>query len=162
MKIKVLTVKQPWAHLIVNGYRLDDGRHEYKPVENRSWKTDYRGQLYIHTSKQMDWEALEWLEWERKAVAMELKKHFKLQQAVCCCRNKLHPDTLDQFGAIIGRVELVDCVRNHPSEWAEAGMWHWVLRNPTPIVPIPARGQLQLWEYDAPLIETEYFPEAKR
>lgn len=40
--IKVLTVKQPWAHLIVDNI---------KDVENRTWQTKYRGELYIHTSK---------------------------------------------------------------------------------------------------------------
>jgi hypothetical protein len=35
----VLTVRQPWASLIVDGI---------KDVENRSWSTDYRGRLWIH------------------------------------------------------------------------------------------------------------------
>jgi ASCH domain len=37
----VLTVRQPWASLIVNGM---------KTVENRTWVTDYRGRLWIHAS----------------------------------------------------------------------------------------------------------------
>jgi ASCH domain len=37
----VLTVRQPWAELIVSGI---------KDVENRSWSTSYRGRLWIHAS----------------------------------------------------------------------------------------------------------------
>ena len=37
--MKVLTVKQPWATLIVEGI---------KKYEFRSWKTKYRGEVLIH------------------------------------------------------------------------------------------------------------------
>jgi hypothetical protein len=36
---KVLSIRQPWAHLILNGI---------KPVENRTWSTRHRGLLLIH------------------------------------------------------------------------------------------------------------------
>lgn len=42
--ITVLSVRQPWATLIVRGL---------KPIENRSWYTKYRGRLYIHASKKL-------------------------------------------------------------------------------------------------------------
>ena len=42
--MKVLTIKQPWATLIMQG----DKRFEF-----RSWKTKYRGELYIHTSSKV-------------------------------------------------------------------------------------------------------------
>ena len=38
MRVKVLTVKQPWASLIVHGI---------KDIENRSWKTNFRGRVLI-------------------------------------------------------------------------------------------------------------------
>ena len=37
--MKVLTIKQPWASLIIDGY---------KEYEFRSWKTNYRGKILIH------------------------------------------------------------------------------------------------------------------
>ena len=40
--MKVISIKQPWASLIVNGY---------KKYEFRSWKTKYRGKILIHASK---------------------------------------------------------------------------------------------------------------
>jgi hypothetical protein len=55
---------------------------------------------------------------------------------------------MSKCGKIIGSVELVDCVQNYPSKWAEAGMWHWVLKAPVILErPIPALGKLGLWEY---------------
>lgn len=39
--IKVIVIRQPWAWLIVNGY---------KDIENRSWHTRYRGKLLIQAS----------------------------------------------------------------------------------------------------------------
>ena len=48
-KIKVLSVRQPWAWLICAGF---------KDVENRSWKTSYQGRLYIHAGKSFDWDAI--------------------------------------------------------------------------------------------------------
>ena len=40
--MKVLTIKQPWATLIMQGY---------KRFEFRSWQTKYRGDLLIHAGK---------------------------------------------------------------------------------------------------------------
>lgn len=37
--MKALTIKEPWASLIINGY---------KKYEFRSWKTNYRGKVLIH------------------------------------------------------------------------------------------------------------------
>ena len=37
--MKVLTIKEPWASLIVQGF---------KKYEFRSWKTNYRGKILIH------------------------------------------------------------------------------------------------------------------
>ena len=51
--MKVLTIKQPWATLIIQG----DKRFEF-----RSWKTKYRGELLIHAGKGIDKEAVKRLE----------------------------------------------------------------------------------------------------
>lgn len=47
--MKVLTIKQPWATLIMQ----KDKRFEF-----RSWKTSYRGNLLIHAGKTIDKEAM--------------------------------------------------------------------------------------------------------
>ncbi len=51
-KIKALSIKQPWAWAIVNGY---------KTIENRTWKTKFRGAFLIHASKQFDKKGYEWI-----------------------------------------------------------------------------------------------------
>ena len=47
--MKVLTIKQPWATLIMQGY---------KRFEFRSWQTKYRGDLLIHAGKGIDKSAM--------------------------------------------------------------------------------------------------------
>ena len=51
--MKVLTIKQPWASLIIQGY---------KRFEFRSWQTKYRGELLIHAGKGIDKETVKRLE----------------------------------------------------------------------------------------------------
>lgn len=52
--MKVITIKQPWATLIAEGYK----RYEF-----RSWKTNYRGELYIHAGKGIDKKAMKKVEY---------------------------------------------------------------------------------------------------
>lgn len=47
--MKVLTIREPWASLIINGY---------KKYEFRSWKTNYRGKILIHAGKGIDKDML--------------------------------------------------------------------------------------------------------
>jgi hypothetical protein len=42
-----LSIRQPWAWLIVNGH---------KDIENRSWSTPYRGRVLIHAGKKLDYD----------------------------------------------------------------------------------------------------------
>ena len=44
-RIKALTVRQPWAELILRGR---------KPFELRTWRTKYRGPLVIHAAVKID------------------------------------------------------------------------------------------------------------
>ena len=43
--MKVLTIREPWATLIIEGY---------KKYEFRSWKTNYRGKILIHAGKTLE------------------------------------------------------------------------------------------------------------
>lgn len=45
--MKALSINQPWAWLILNGY---------KSIENRDWPTKYRGEFLIHSGKRFDSE----------------------------------------------------------------------------------------------------------
>jgi hypothetical protein len=58
-------------------------------------------------------------------------------------------------GLIIGSVDLVDCVQNHSSPWAQNDCWHWVLENPVLLnKPIPCKGQLRLFNFELPRMLT--------
>jgi ASCH domain-containing protein len=49
--MKTLSIRQPWAHLILSGI---------KRVENRSWITSHRGPLIIHAAQRCeDFDAIE-------------------------------------------------------------------------------------------------------
>jgi hypothetical protein len=47
--VVALSIRQPWASLIVAGL---------KPVENRSWRVRYRGPLLIHAGQRVDVDGL--------------------------------------------------------------------------------------------------------
>ena len=51
--MKALSVRQPWAWAIVAGW---------KPIENRTWATDYRGPLLIHAGRREDPDGFHFLE----------------------------------------------------------------------------------------------------
>lgn len=51
--MKTITLKQPWASLVANGY---------KTYEFRSWKLKYRGDILIHAGKGIDYDAMEKVE----------------------------------------------------------------------------------------------------
>jgi len=89
-----------------------------KDVENRTWPTSHRGTLVIHAGKGIVREA------------MDEHGHLVAQYPA---------------GAIIGTVELVDCVTDSASDWAMEGHYHWILANPRPCAPVPADGKLSLW-----------------
>lgn len=119
---KVLSVHQPWAWLIVHGY---------KDIENRSWKTDYRGYLYIHAGLKFD-----------KNAYYYLKKSFIWIDL---------PDMNQfNFGGIVGKVELVDCLERHNSVWYKEinnkeKTYAWLLANPHILKFYPLKGRLGLF-----------------
>ncbi len=139
-----LTVKQPYASLIVGGI---------KDIENRTWLTNFRGRILIHAAAQ-----------PYKKIACEVLN--SLQYANVFTQNKL--STLNgPNGSIIGSVEIIDCVVNHASIWAEKHYvpfkpYNWVLANPILFEkPIPAKGRLQIWKYDKGLSQIDYMDNKK-
>ena len=128
--MKALSIQQPWASLILGiaPKTYLDGCTHPKDIENRTWKTGYRGDLLIHAGKRFDVDALEHLYDEPPPGAA----------------NWLH----DNFtlGAILGVVTLVDLIRDSDSAWAIEDCYHWMLSNPRAFNdPIPYKGQLGLF-----------------
>lgn len=149
--MKTITIKQPWANLICEGI---------KDIENRTWPTKFRGRVLIHAGLSFD---IKWR--ERVNISTKQIEAYKFIQN----NNKNNNYKLDfLLGAIIGSVEIVDCVIGHESIWAEetpmpAGcymgekpIYNWVLANPILFPePIPAKGKLSFWDYPNILAEPE-------
>lgn len=131
--MKVITIKQPWAWLICSGV---------KDIENRTRKTSYRGRILIHASA-------------KQYEIQGLLNQTQQEHLICKLPHKMPIQNNIVNSAIIGSVEIVDCVINHSSVWAEKTMqckpiYNWVLSNPIlfdkPIENI--KGKLSLWDFD--------------
>lgn len=124
--MKALTIRQPWAWLIANGF---------KDIENRSWRTNYRGKFYIHAAKTMSASD--------KAVALSLYNGFFPDSNVPI---KDAPDTINLLlGGIIGVAEIVDCVSESDSKWFE-GDYGFVIKNAKTLPFTSCIGRLRFFE----------------
>ncbi|MGE5551497.1 MAG: ASCH domain-containing protein [Bacteroidota bacterium] len=130
--MRCLSVWQPWAWLIIHGPAPGGP----KDVENRTWYTNYRGPLLIHAAMKFTWGEY----WTAHNVYRGISNLPRESWPHWPEREEL------ALGCIIGVVDLVDCVQNHPSKWAEPGCWHWLLANPRPVKPFPVRGRQKLFE----------------
>lgn len=166
--MKAISVKQPWASLIVEGI---------KPIENRTWPCPekYIGQrVLIHAAIKPDCRLNPLQE------SLFTKEQWIVLQEESV-RNII--DKLPFVGAIIGSVEIVDCVINHQSIWAEKQhcthhtpckdlrihpncwdgcmyfskpIYNWVFANPIKFSePIPAKGKLGFWNFPDIIAEPE-------
>ncbi len=129
--MKVLTIREPFATLIKN---------KVKYIETRSWKTNYRGELYIHSG------------------LAKLSKDVKERKNL----SELYNEDDLKYGYIICKCNLVDCIymtdefikeekEKNPNNFIagryEVGRYAWVLDDIEPIKPIEAKGKLGIWNY---------------
>ena len=131
--MKVLSLIEPYATLIKNGV---------KTIETRSWKTNYRGKLYIHAST--------------TKIPKAYEENRELMSLVDI--NNLN------YGKIICSCELVDCIKmtdefindirkNRKNEYItgiyDIGRYAWILENIKQLdAPIKAKGKLNIWEFN--------------
>ena len=101
-------------------------------MENRSWPTRYRGPLVIHASR------------SRRYLAGDYAGLLP----------GLPPVEQLDFGALVGIVEVVDCVPLAEVEGDPfaVGPWCWMLRAPRAIRPVPYRGQVSFFDVPARLV----------
>lgn len=130
--MKVISLTEPFATLI---------KEKKKKIETRSWKTSYRGELYIHASS--------------TRVPKEWKENKELMNLV---QEEL------TFGKIICKCNLVDCIemteewidklkKEQPEEYIcgiyEKGRYAWILEKIEPLEePITVKGHLGIWNYE--------------
>lgn len=128
--MKTISIRQPWASLICAGI---------KDVENRTWKTNYRGKLLIHAGSAKcpdQWgNALPYVEWQNEAW------------------NAYNLGSIDwevPTKAIIGYVDLIDCAENKDWLWGQKGCYMFELENAymfdEPILNV--NGKLNIYETD--------------
>ena len=143
--MKTLSIKNPYAYLCASGI---------KDIENRSWKTNFRGTFLIHASGQI------YPFFKGNNLAFPLDQWKDINDKVDVSIKEEH-DKFFITSSIIGQADLVDCVQNHPSIWADKNsevnlldpnakpIWNWVLENaiifPEPILNV--KGKLSFWEY---------------
>lgn len=130
--MKVLSITEPMATLICLGK---------KKIETRSWKTNYRGELYIHAS------------------LTKIRKEWKDNKELM---NLLDNSSLN-YGSIICKCNLVDCVymdnefinkiKKDNQEYIcgiyELGRYAWILENVEILAAsIKVKGHLGIWNYE--------------
>lgn len=124
--MKVLSIREPYASLILSGV---------KKIETRSWKTNYRGELYIHASL------------GKSSPSPEVMKLVLYTNP----------------GYILCKAMLVDCIymtkeyveqmkKDNLTEYLcgdyQEGRYAWVLDDVEPVEPILVKGHLGIWNYD--------------
>ena len=128
--MKAISICGPWWWYILHGY---------KPVENRTWPSSYRGPLLIQVSQKILAED------RTEAQRMAMRAGY----------TGLMPDMAElqaMAGRIAGQVTMVDCVREHPSPFFGGPFGH-VYTNPLLFKdPVKCRGYQQLFDVDVALV----------
>jgi len=125
--MKALTIKEPWATLIIEGY---------KGYEFRSWKTNYRGKILIHAGMTLECDNAE----KFKDYNLNYSKGAIIGEAEitdCIFVTKEFNDSLRKINP------LVYGKSGHIEKYA------WKLENVKKYdKPIYIKGKLGLWNYE--------------
>lgn len=120
VSVKALTIKQPWAWAIAAGI---------KRVENRSWRTNYRGWLAIHAAV-------------RRGYATAGRRMLEELGHAVPKRDELI------YSAIVAVARVADCVpaSDLSDDPLAFGPWCWVLDDLQRLeTPFACPGRLSLW-----------------
>lgn len=124
--MKTLSIRQPWAWLIVYGG---------KNIENRSRRTNFRGRFLVHASQGMTRQEYNMATWIAGPLGVTIPPFEELLR-----------------GGIIGSVELVDCLEDSSSPWY-MGEKGYLLRDPRPLPFVPYKGQLGFFDVPDSLVQ---------
>ena len=110
-----------------------------KDIENRSWKSNYRGRLYIHAGLS------ECDETDVEDVTARVAKHLRIPVSAAREAYRVHREV--GLGAIIGSVHMLGCATSYDSEWFE-GEYGFILSAPEPFdEPIPCKGLQRIFKF---------------
>jgi hypothetical protein len=145
--MKCLSIQQPWSWLITNPDILTACNIPIKNIENRSWATDWRGDLLLHAGVTVDGDLftkgqLDYEYWEYKFGRAGTMLYAAMP----------HRKEDYQRGAIVGRATLNDVVTGSESPWFN-GPYGFVLENAMPIAPIAYKGALKIFDVPASLLK---------
>lgn len=142
--MKALSIRQPWAWLIVRpdltGEQRDAAiqRGELKDIENRTWSTSFRGRMYIHAAKGMT-------RGEYDDVVMHL--------LFSGCPEITLPAFEDlERGGIVGAATLAQCIPPRHRGlcwWHMPGQYGFKLVDVEPLAFRPLKGALGFFEVPA-------------
>lgn len=146
-----LTIHQPWAWLIANGY---------KTIETRNWPTDYRGKLAIHAGRTLASEDAEAF----RSVGVPVPKDEDLiLGAVVAVADLVDcrplADTVEDARRASALTLSADALRTfyaRTEEWsglAHADTFAWEFLRVLPVRPTPWRGARGLWPVPFELLE---------
>lgn len=127
--MKAISISSPWWWFILHGG---------KDIENRDWRTHYRGRVLVHAST-----------WWRTIEILQILSEF----TPAWCAPSVSMSTLrPNVGHIVGAVDIVDCVDRHDSPWF-FGRHGFVLANPQAFdTPIPCKGALGLFNVPSSIL----------
>jgi hypothetical protein len=118
--MKALSIRQPWAWLIL---------HAGKDIENRNWRPRhpglrFRGTCLLHTGIALQPISDELRAWVKRTAGVDLPPSGELPR-----------------GGIVGQVDVIDVVPTSSSPWFE-GPCGLVLANPRPLPFRACKGML--------------------
>ena len=117
--MKALSIRQPWAWLILHGG---------KDIENRTWTTRFRGPFYVHAAKGMT------------------RQEYDTARDFAASRGIPIPDYHDiDRGGIVGTAHLVDCHSFNESPWF-FGPYGFVLEKVNPLPFHALKGELGFFD----------------
>ena len=126
---KCLSIRQPYAWAVIKGV---------KDVENREWRYNHLGRLYIHASLKVEAKRVD-------DVVARVAQHLDIPVARALADYRRHAEKA--CGAIIGSVTMFGCAVSFDSYWFE-GPYGFLFRDPRPLrKPIPAKGQARVFEF---------------
>ena len=128
--MKVISIKQPYASLIIEGY---------KEYEFRTWKTKYRGEIYIHASLTEDKEAMK----KYKKLNLDYPKGCIIGKAILFDCLEINED----FRTMIKSKNVYPYIYNHVLN-KDKNKYAFHMINIEKINPIESKGQLGIWNYD--------------
>lgn len=123
--MKALSIRQPFAWLIVNGY---------KDIENRDWATNFRGRVLI------------------PAGLTYPKRDYRADAEIYGARFSSYPERDTMLGGIVGVATIIGCVTASDSEWF-FGPYGFTLIDAKPLLFVPCKGKLGFFNVPAEVAE---------